>query len=142
MQDYPQELNAAFVSRHGDGKNLSSSERLNLRAQLAKSMVSGQFSHLVKDLEQKAAKQHEKDMKEWDLILEDISEASDISACVLIFSLLDVVDSFLFFSSTRDSLFDAVHPLLQAIGSYANCYVSLVVGDAGKGESDQGFFTA
>jgi len=41
----------------------------------------------------------------------------------------------------RDSLFDAVHPLLQAIGRYAGCYVSLIAGNAEK-DDDNGFFTA
>ena len=42
----------------------------------------------------------------------------------------------------HDTLFDAVHPLLQAIGSYANCYVSLIVGNADVAEPDGEFFTA
>lgn len=41
----------------------------------------------------------------------------------------------------RDSLFDAVHPLLHAIGSYAGCYISLIAGSPEKGD-DKGFFTA
>ena len=44
--------------------------------------------------------------------------------------------------SARDTLFDAVHPLLQAIGTYGNCYVSLIVGNADTGETDEEFFTA
>jgi len=43
---------------------------------------------------------------------------------------------------TRDTLFDAVHPLLQAIGSYAGCYVSLIAGSAEKDDTEKGFFTA
>lgn len=42
----------------------------------------------------------------------------------------------------HDSLFDAVHPLLQAIGSYAGCYVSLIAGDAGTEVAGDAFFTA
>ena len=41
----------------------------------------------------------------------------------------------------RDTLFDAVHPLLQAIGSYAGCYVSLIAGSPEK-DDNKGFFTA
>lgn len=41
----------------------------------------------------------------------------------------------------RDSLFDAVHPLLQAIGTYAGCYVSLIAGNPEK-DDNEGFFTA
>lgn len=42
----------------------------------------------------------------------------------------------------RDSLFDAVFPLLEGIGTYADCYVTLVAGNAGKDDCDEGFFTA
>ena len=42
----------------------------------------------------------------------------------------------------RDTLFDAVYPLLEAIGSYAGCYVTLIAGNAGKGNTDEDFFTA
>jgi hypothetical protein len=43
---------------------------------------------------------------------------------------------------TRDTLFDAVHPLLQAIGTYAGCYVSMIAGSAEKDDPGGGFFTA
>ena len=45
------------------------------------------------------------------------------------------------FDRARNALFDAVHPLLQAIGTYAGCYVSLIAGNPEKG-NDEGFFTA
>lgn len=41
----------------------------------------------------------------------------------------------------RDTLFNAVHPLLEAIGSYAGCYVSLIVGSP-ETVDNKGFFTA
>ena len=44
--------------------------------------------------------------------------------------------------SARDTLFDAVHPLLQVIGNYAGCYVSLIAGNAEKDDTNKGFFTA
>jgi len=80
MQDYPKEFNAAFVSHHGEGKHLQPAERLNLRMELAKSMVNGRHSHLLKDLEKKAKEQHEKALAQWGLVFDDISEASDVSA--------------------------------------------------------------
>jgi len=141
MQDYPKVFNAAFVSRHGEGKHLQPPERLRLRTELAKSMVNGGYSHLLKDLDRKAKEQHEKALAEWELILNGVSEASDVSAYVPIFSSPRIANLFSP-SSARDTLFDAVHPLLQAIGSYANCYISLIVGDTRKNESDQDFFTA
>ena len=45
-------------------------------------------------------------------------------------------------SRARDTLFDAVHPLLEAIGAYAGCHISLIAGSAGDGGTDEGFFTA
>ena len=47
-----------------------------------------------------------------------------------------------FISRARDTLFDAVYPLLEAIGSYAGCYVTLVAGNTEKDDSDNEFFTA
>lgn len=61
------------------------------------------------------------------------------SSCSVFY--LDLVD-LRFISRARDSLFDAVYPLLQAIGSYAGCYVSLIAGNPGKDDDDKGFFTA
>jgi len=46
-----------------------------------------------------------------------------------------------YFDRARDTLFDAVHPLLQAIGSYVGCYVSLIAGSP-ETDGDKGFFTA
>lgn len=46
-----------------------------------------------------------------------------------------------FVSSARDSLFEAVHPLIEAIGAYAGCYVSLIAGSPQKDDAS-GFFTA
>jgi hypothetical protein len=143
MLDYSDVFNAAFVKYHGSGERLGGAQCMNLRAQLAKKMVSSsQYSHLTNELERKAAEHHEKEMNEWNLILDDISEAVDVSACVVSFLIPRRGLLTFLFCSACDALFDAVHPLLSAIGSYANCHVSLIVGDPGKDESDDGFFTA
>lgn len=42
----------------------------------------------------------------------------------------------------HDTLFDAIHPLLQAIGTYAGCHVSLIAGNAGADGTSDSFFTA
>lgn len=83
MLDYPSELNAAFVSKYADGKGLTSGQRMNLRYETAKSLLSNRFSHLVKELDKKAAAQHEADMDEWNMVLSDISAAKDIPKYVL-----------------------------------------------------------
>ena len=78
MHDNPDTVNAAFVSQHADGKNLSKTEKMNLRYGLAKTMLSRQYSHLVPDLNKKAAAQHEADLEEWNMRLEGVSAAEDI----------------------------------------------------------------
>ena len=103
MQDYPKEFNAAFVSRHGDGRHLQPAERLNLCMELAKSMVNGGHSHLFNDLERKAKQQHEKALVEWELSLDNISEASDVSTYVPISSSLKIADSYISFQCPRYS---------------------------------------
>jgi len=82
MQEYAGEVNAAFVSRHGDGRNMNNAEKMNLRHEAAKSLLFSRYPHLVKQLEEKAATQHQVDMEEWGLGLGDISAASDVSLYV------------------------------------------------------------
>lgn len=79
MFDYADIVNAAFVSRYSDGKNLTGAQRMNLRHDLAKSMLHRQYSHLITDLEKKSAAQHSVEREEWNMILQDISLAEDVS---------------------------------------------------------------
>ena len=142
MVDYPVEVNSVFVSRHSDGKNLSKTQAMNFRHDVAKSMLSSElYSCHVKALEKKAEAQQNADLDAWNLILDDISLASDVDQYVL-FILLDLIDLSFISIRARDTLFDAVYPLLQAIGSYAGCSVSLIAGSAPKDDTDKGFFTA
>lgn len=134
-------MNAAFVSRHGDGKNLTSAQRMNFRHDVAKALLFNQYSHLVKELDNKSKAQHGVEMDEWNMVLEDISLADDVGQYVFSFLLLRLVD-LCFIPRARDTLFDAVYPLLEAIGSYAGCYVSLVAGNAEMDDAGEGFFTA
>lgn len=140
MLEYSREVNTAFVSRHSDGKNLSNAQRLNLRYDVAKTLLSNQYSRLVNELENRAKAQHDTEMEEWNLILEDISLADDVSRCVFI--LFCAPSTYVCICSARDTLFDAAYPLLKAIGSYAGCYVTLIAGNADKDDADKEFFTA
>jgi len=142
MVDFPREVNALFTSRHGDGKNLSKTQVMNLRHDVAKSMLSGGYSHHVNAMEKKSKAQHDEDVKKWSLILDDISLADNVDQYVFLSIFLDVVDLRFISTRARDTLFDAVYPLLQAIGSYAGCCVSLIAGNAPKDDTDKGFFTA
>ena len=91
MVDHPDILNAAFVSQHGDGKNFSNPQRLNLRLDLARKMISGHYAHLAKDLETAAVTHHEKEMMEWKVALENLSEAEDVPLYVPPFPSMSVV---------------------------------------------------
>lgn len=84
MRDNPREVNAAFTSRHGDGKGLNSIQRLNLRYGVAKTMVSKLPSGMVNELERTADVLHVADMDEWNMTLSDISSAKDVSQYVSI----------------------------------------------------------
>lgn len=60
---------------------------MNLRSEMVRKLLSDQYSHLVQELEKKAANLHEKEMDEWKLSLEDIFEAKDVTQYVGFFSL-------------------------------------------------------
>ena len=98
---------------------------MNVRHDLAKAMLYSQYSHLVNELENKAKNQHKLDTDTWNMVLEDVSLAGDVGKFVFYFLLSNFVD-LCPISRAQDTLFDAVYPLLQAIGSYAGCYVSLI----------------
>jgi hypothetical protein len=139
MIDYSAEVTAAFVSKHSDGSNLTSTRRMNLRYETAKFLLTNRFSHLVDELDAKAAAQHKAGLDEWGLVFGSVSEATDISTYVSL--LFRTSSTHRYFDRARDTLFDAVHPLLQAIGRYAGCYVSLIAGSP-KTDDEKGFFTA
>ena len=82
MQDYPDTVDAAFIHRHGDGGKLSSTQKMNLRYEIAKSLLAQKYSHLTSELETKATNQHNMDLDEWNLILDGVSYAEDVPQCV------------------------------------------------------------
>ena len=143
MLDYPKVVNAAFIHRYGDGGKLAAVQKMNLRYDVAKSLLNRKYSHLIGKLEERASNKHDADVDEWNLILDGVSVAEDVSRYVSPYVFVIYAPlTHCYICSARDTLFDAVHPLLQAIGTYANCYVSLVVGNADTGETDGEFFTA
>ena len=83
MLEYPDEVSAALVTRRANNTKLSNPQLMNLRNQVAKSLLLSKDSNFTKQLEDRAAAQHELALKEWDLILEDISAAEDVSQCAL-----------------------------------------------------------
>ena len=139
MLDYPYKVNAAFAGWYGNSKNLSNMQCLNFQHDVAKAILSDRHSHLTKELEKKAKAQHAIDMEEWNMILNSITLSNDPAQYVPLSLTLDI--NWHFTSSTRDTLFDAVYPLLQVIGSYADCYITLIAGNARRDNTKNGFFT-
>lgn len=78
MLDYADTVKTAFALRHGDGGDLTNSQKMNTRQKLAKALLVDQYSHLKDELDEKALAQQEKDTKEWNLVLDDISSAKDV----------------------------------------------------------------
>ena len=82
MRDYADEVKAAFTAKYGDGKNLSNAQRMNNQHAIAKSLLYEKYSHLVSELEEKAKAQNVTGVKEWNMILEDISLAENVAQYV------------------------------------------------------------
>lgn len=82
MSDYAPQVNAAFVSKHGNGKGMKPEDRMNLRLDVAKALLASQYSHLTGELNAKAKAQLDVEMEEWNLILDDISLSRDVSKYV------------------------------------------------------------
>ncbi|KAF9777748.1 hypothetical protein BJ322DRAFT_1025590 [Thelephora terrestris] len=122
MLDHADKVDEAVAIRCANCLQLSSCEMMNLRYEVTQSLLQSKDPRFVEQLEQRAAAQHEAALKVWSLALEDVATAEDVS-------------------QAHDTLFDAVHPLLQAIGSYVGCYISLIAGSPEK-DNDEGFFTA
>ena len=87
MLDYSRELSATFVAKYGDGRNLKSAERMNFQHDLAKAMLSNEYSRLTNELENKAKAHHSVEMDKWNLILDNIALASDVAQFMFCFLL-------------------------------------------------------
>ena len=140
MQEEPSIVNAAFVSKYGEGRGMEPIEKLNKRNELARQLVTTSYKHLVPGLDARAKATHERELKEWKLELDDIEQAEDVSMYVslphrFIHRPLPLIS----FYSARNSLFSAVHPLLKFIGTYSGCYVTLLV--ASPGHEDEPYFS-
>ena len=85
MVDYRREVNAAFVSRHGDGKNFSATQRLNLLHSVAKAMLSNEYSCHLNEVEKRMKAYHDGEVEKWNLTLEGIESADDVDQYVFCF---------------------------------------------------------
>lgn len=76
----PELIDAAFAKAHGEDKDLTRTQRMNYRHELAKSLVETDYQHLVDGLTTRAKETHERALKEWSVQLSDIGEAEDIQS--------------------------------------------------------------
>jgi len=65
---------------------------VNLRHDLAKSLLSSEYSHCVRDLEKKAKAEHDVKIDEWNLTLDDIPLAGDVDQYVSFLLFLTFAD--------------------------------------------------
>ena len=78
MHEDPSIVNAAFVSKYGEGRGMEPIERLNKRNKLATHLINTTYKHLAAGLEARAKKTHEGELKEWALKLERVEQAEDV----------------------------------------------------------------
>ena len=87
MQEYPDEVKEAFTEAHGDGKHLTNGERLKFQHNVAKDLLNKSYAHLVPELKDAVKGEGDIAMAEWDLALEDINLAEDVTRYDLLPSL-------------------------------------------------------
>lgn len=78
MQDEPEAINTAFISKFRDGRGMSRSDRLNKWNSVAKGLVDTTYKERIPELEQRAKEVHEQEVKEWALELGSVEEAEDV----------------------------------------------------------------
>ena len=79
MLDHPNIVNAAFMSQHADGRDLSTLQKMNTQHNLAKTLLSTHYSYLTSALEAKAISKHDAELEEWELILDGVSSAENVT---------------------------------------------------------------
>jgi len=87
MHDYPDKVKEAFAEVHGDGKHLTSGQRLKFQNDAARDLINGSCAHLVPELEESAKEEHDVGMAEWNLTLDEIDMAEDITQYDLLLSI-------------------------------------------------------
>ena len=94
MLEFPEEVSVAVATRYPNITKLSNFQLMNARHEAAKSQLSSKDLTFTTELEERAIAQHQLALKEWDLILEDISAAKDVLQYIL-FMVLRFVSSLL-----------------------------------------------
>ena len=78
MAEYPDEVDEAFLNAHGDGP-FSSTQRMNARYDVAKSLFLHDYHQLSGELEERAEEHHQAELSVWTLVLQNIACAEDVS---------------------------------------------------------------
>jgi hypothetical protein len=72
------QVDAAFVSKYGEGRGMDGAERMNKRQDLAKRILYGEHKNQIPALENRAREDHKQEIKQWSMLLDDITQASDV----------------------------------------------------------------
>ena len=72
-------VDAAFASKHGEGRGMDGAERMNSRHDLAKRILHGEHKSQIPALEKRAQEHHEREVSQWSMALDDIELAADVN---------------------------------------------------------------
>lgn len=70
-------IDSTFAKAHS-GEDLTRTEKMNYRNELARTLVETTYKHLAGDLERRAKETNEQELREWTFALDEIGEAEDI----------------------------------------------------------------
>ena len=82
MHEEPTVIKTAFETAYGEGIGMKKIERLNKLNETARELTTTRYAEMVPELERRAKEAHEQEKKEWELDLDKIEEAEDVSLYV------------------------------------------------------------
>lgn len=82
MNEEPDVIKAAFKATYGDRTDMNKIERLNKLNEIARELTTTEYAEMVPELEQRAKEVHARELKEWELDLDKVEEAEDVSLYV------------------------------------------------------------
>ena len=82
MNEEPDVVKAAFKATYGDRTDMNKIERLNKLNEIARELTTTEYAEMVPELEQRAKEVHARELKEWELDLDKVEEAEDVSLYV------------------------------------------------------------
>lgn len=78
MHEEKLHVNAAFVSKYGEGRGMTSTDRMNKRYEVANLLVNTHFKDKIPGLKQRAKEANDQAMREWKVGLGEVAEAEDV----------------------------------------------------------------